>query len=107
MRPANRSSVGALVEPQELSGLCCRLDPSGLPAPAPVPGADGRARAGHVVQLLEHLAQVLRNQGVALETGSGLAAILRHQFDRFRMVSGLTRVSPPLRVAEGGGGVFI
>jgi hypothetical protein len=56
------------------------------------------ALAGFLVLLLEHLARLLRDQGVPLEPGPGLAAILRHQFDRFRAVSWLTRASPPLQV---------
>jgi hypothetical protein len=48
--------------------------------------------------LLETLAQLLRIHGVALEPGPGLGVILRHQFERFRAVSWLTRASPPLRI---------
>ena len=115
--------VGGLGEPQALGSLCVRIDPSGLPPPThaladvgyltartalagwihgppsvPFPGLARIARAGLLVLLLEHLAKLLRDRGVPLETGSGLAAILRHQFGRFRAVSFLTRASPPLRV---------
>jgi hypothetical protein len=108
--------VGALGKPQELGGLCARLDPSGLPPPThALPGIHGPAPllllapgaiplAGLLVLLLEHLARLLRDHGVPLEVGPGLAAILRHQFDRFRVVSFLTRASPPLRVEPGWAG---
>lgn len=108
--------AGALGQPQELGGLCGRLDPSGLPPPThalpgiygPVPiillGQGAIALAGLVVLLLEHLARLMREQGVPLEVGPGLAAILRHQFNRFGMVSCLTRASPPLRVEPGWAG---
>jgi len=108
--------AGALGEPQELGELCGRLDPSGLPPPTralpgiygPTPaiilGQGAIALAGLVVLLLEHLARLMREQGVPLEVGPGLAAILRHQFNRFRMVSCLTRASPPLRVEPGWAG---
>lgn len=90
--------AGGLVDPLALRSLCGRLDPSGLPAPSPIFGQGGIALAGLLVLLLEHLARLLRDRGVTLGIGPGLAAILRHQFDRFRMVSWLTRASPPLRV---------
>ena len=87
--------VGGFGDPAGLSRLCSRLEPDGFPPPRP----DGMLLAGAVVLLLEHLARLLRDQGVPLEAGPGLAAILRHQFDRFREVSWLTRASPPLQVA--------
>ena len=92
--------VRGLGDPQVLTGLCARIDPSGLPPPF-FSGLERLALVGHLVFLLEHLARLLRNQGVPLERGSGLAAILRYQFDRFRAVSYLTRASPPLRVVLG------
>lgn len=92
--------VRSLGEPQVLAGLCARIDPLGLPPPF-FPGLGRLALVGHLVFLLEHLARLLRNQGVPLERGSGLATILRYQFDRFRAVSYLTRASPPLHVALG------
>lgn len=86
--------VAGLVDPAALSRLCSRLEPEGFPPPRP----DGMALAGFLVLLLEHLARLLREQGVPLAPGPGLAAILRHQFDRFRAVSWLTGASPPLQV---------
>jgi len=99
----DRRSVGRwvrwvtdLAAPAELSRSCTRLDPDGLPPPAAPRAVDPVARAGAVVGLLDRLADLLRGRGVALESGPGLAAILRHQLDRFRIVFHLTRPSPPL-----------
>jgi hypothetical protein len=86
--------VGGLCDPATLSRLCSRLEPDGFPPPRP----KGMLLAGFLVLLLEHLARLFREQGVPLEPGPGLAAILRQQFDRFRTVSWLTRASPPLPV---------
>lgn len=88
-----------LASPAELSRLCQRADPSGLPAPRAleIPGFVGLA--AHIILLLEHLARLLRHAGVRLLPGVPLLAILRHQFDRFRLVCHLTRGSPGLRVA--------
>jgi len=86
--------VGGLCAPAALSRMCSRLEPDGFPPPQP----KDLPLAGFLVLLLEHLARLLRDQGVPLEPGPGLAAILRHQFDRFRAVSWLTRASPPLQV---------
>lgn len=91
--------VGGLADPAELSRGCARLDPDGLPPPAAPRTVEPMARAGWVVGLLDRLADLLRGRGVTLEPGPGLAAILRHQLDRFRSVFHLTRPSPPLRVA--------
>lgn len=93
--------VAGLATPAELSHGCARLDADGLPPPAAPRAVDPVARAGAVVGLLDRLADLLRGRGVTLELGPGLAAILRHQFDRFRFVFHLTRQSPPLRVAAG------
>ena len=95
-----------LMGPDALTRLCARLDPSGLlpPGTSSLLGLGGIALAGFLVLLLEHLARLLRNRGVALETGPGLAVILRSQFERFRGVSFLTRASPPLRVEPGWAG---
>ena len=89
-----RNWVGDLAEPTALSRLCSRLDPDGFPPPRP----DDMPLAGFLVLLLEYLARLLRDQGVSLKPGPGLAAILCQQFDRFRTVSWLTRASPPLQV---------
>ena len=89
--------VAGIAAPTALARLCSHLDPDGLPAPDP----EGMATPGLVVLLLECLAKLLRAQGVPLETGPGLGAILRHQFERFRAVFWLTRASPALRVVKG------
>jgi hypothetical protein len=89
--------VAGTAEPAALAQLCSSLDPDGLPAPKP----EGMATPGLVLLLLECLARLLRSQGVPLEAGPGLGAILRHQFERFRAVSWLTRASPALRVVGG------
>ena len=86
--------VAGIADPDDLSRTCTRLDPSGLLAPCL-----RLARGGHLLLLLDHLARLLRDRGVPLEPGPGLAAILRWQFDRFRTIAFLTRASPPLRVA--------
>ena len=90
--------VRGLADPGDLARACARTDPSGLPAPRPYAGLGGLALAGLLLLLLDHLARLLRDRGVPLEPGPGLAAILRWQFDRFRTVAYLTRASPPLRV---------
>jgi hypothetical protein len=87
-----------LADPDHLSRACARLDPAGLPVPRLFSGLGRVASAGLLLLLLDHLARLLRNRGVVLEPGPGLAAVLRWQFDRFRTVSHLTRASPPLRV---------
>jgi hypothetical protein len=96
-----RDWVDLLVDPMDLSRLCSRLDPEGCPPPQ----QDGLALAGLLVLLLEHLAKLLREQGVPLQPGSGLAAILRYQFDRFRALFWLTRDSPPLQLEGAMAGV--
>ena len=92
-----RTWVAGIAAPAALAKLCSLLDPDGLPAPEP----EGVATPGLVLLLLECLARLLRVHGVPLEAGPGLAALLRHQFERFRVVSWLTRGSPALRVAGG------
>ena len=103
--------VGQLCEPVTLVQGCIRLDSLGLPPPALPPPAQQQQQqqpknsmifqAGLLLLLLDHLARLLRDRGVALEAGPGLTAILRQQFERFRGVSWLTRASPPLRVEPG------
>jgi hypothetical protein len=90
--------IAGVGDPDHLSRACARLDPSGLPAPRMYTSQGQLALAGLLLLLLDHLARLLRNRGIPLEPGPGLAAILRWQFDRFRTVSHLTRASPPLRV---------
>lgn len=89
--------IAGIAAPAALAKLCSHLDPDGLPAPEP----EGLATPGLVLLLLEGLARLLRVHGVPLEAGPGLGAILRHQFERFRAVSWLTRGSPALRVVGG------
>jgi hypothetical protein len=62
----------------EFVRACARLDSSGLPPPRPPRGAAVRLHAGWMLLLLDHLARLLRERGVALERGTGLVAILRH-----------------------------
>ena len=93
--------VAGLGDPSALSRLCSRLEPDGFPPPRP----DGMPLAGFLVLLLEYLARLLWDQGVPLEPGPGVAAILRQQFDQFRAVSWLTRASPPLQVEGAMAGV--
>lgn len=115
--------VGNIGKPSALNKRCSEIDPSGFPppvytlppevAPSKDPGPtpvsvpspwriSHLARltlAGQLLLLLEHLAKLLRNGGVTLESGPGLVAILRYQFERFRTVYWLTRAPPALRVA--------
>lgn len=86
--------VGGVADPDDLSRACARLDPSGLLAPWM-----HLAGARLLLLLLDHLARLLRDRGVPLEPGPGLASILRWQFDRFRTIAYLARASPPLRVS--------
>jgi len=93
--------ASGLCDPVALSRLCSRLEPDGFPPPR----QGGMLLAGFMVLLLEHLARLLRDQGVPLAPGPGLAAILHQQFDRFRAVSWLTRASPPLQLEGAMAGV--
>jgi hypothetical protein len=92
-----RTWVAGIAAPAALAKLCSHLDPDGFPAPEPA----GVATPGLVLLLLECLARLLRVHGVPLEAGPGLGALLRHQFERFRVVSWLTRGSPALLVVGG------
>ena len=51
---------------------------------------------GSLITLFEWLARLCRDQGVPLERGPGLGALLRHQFDRFRRVCLLIGSYPAL-----------
>jgi len=82
---------------------CWQLDPTGVPPPAPPRPETPRSRAGWMLLLLEHFAGLLRTRFVALEAGPGLGALLRHQYERFRVVAWLTKSSPPLRIDWGAG----
>mgnify|MGYP001616700288 CR=1 FL=1 len=85
--------VEALASPQELERLCLRLDPDGLPAAARTGSV-----AARVLWLLERLADLLAQAGVALPCrGPGLVRVLVHQLARFGAVFWLTKPSPPLR----------
>jgi len=85
----------------EVVRACARLDPSGMPPPPPPRRETARVCAGWVLLLLDHLARLLRDRGVVLESGGGLVAIVRHQFVRFGVVLWLTRQSPPLHISVG------
>ena len=101
--------VGSISTPAALTEDSIQVDPA-WPAPvappAPKPPGLGRrpsclaqlALAGQLILLFEHLAGLLRGQGVPLEPGPGLAALLRFQRDRFGAVWYLTRASRPLRI---------
>jgi transposase-like protein len=92
-----------LARPTDLAQVCARLDPDGLPPPAPATAGSEVSRAGAVLRLLEHLGAVLRRRGVALPgRGPGLLRLLTAQRARFGDVAWLTRSSPPLRVAPEG-----
>lgn len=98
--------IGGIVELLLLVKVCWASDPSGLPPPGyrarqdPEPsGPAWKSRmflVENLVLLFERFARLLREQGVPLEEGPGLAAFLRLQFDRFRLVSWLTKPSPAL-----------
>ena len=89
-----------LASPADLAQLCARLDPEGFPPPTPIPAEGELSRAGAVLRLLDHLADVLLRRGVALPgRGPGLLRLLTAQLARFGDVCWLTRSSPPLRVA--------
>lgn len=98
--------ICGIVELAVLVRHCWACDPSGMPPPTyrarQVSAYDGpawkarMALVGSLVLLFERFAQLLREQDVALEDGPGLGAFLRHQLDRFRRVSWLTKPSPPL-----------
>ena len=104
--------IGWLVEVAVLFKLCWLQDPTGLPPPryqprrkdldrsgeTTLPTWKGRTNlVGSLILLCEWLARLHRDQGVVLEWGPGLSSLLRHQFDRFRLVSLLTKTSPPMR----------
>jgi hypothetical protein len=103
----DRRSVGrwvgwtaTLADPPALLATVARLDPDGLPPPRPPKRPAGRPEeGGFVLRLLDRLAGILRHRGVDLgAVEPGLAAILRHQLDRFGEVFYLTKESPPLHV---------
>ncbi len=92
--------TATLASPADLTRLCARLDPDGLPPPTPAAVGGEVSRAGSVLRLLDHLGDVLLRRGVALPgRGPGLLRLLTAQLARFGDVAWLTRSSPPLRVA--------
>jgi transposase-like protein len=92
--------TAGLASPADLTRLCARLDPEGLPPPTPAPAGDEVSRAGAVLRLLDHLAAVLLRRGLTLPgRGPGLLRILSAQRARFGDVCRLTHSFPPLRVA--------
>lgn len=93
--------VGSLLEVPRLVRLCAQLDPWGHRPPvlASYEEADRVGRAGAILQLLDHLAGLLRERGaLGLREVPALAAILAHQLARFGEVWKLTDLSPPLHV---------
>jgi hypothetical protein len=92
--------TAGLARPADLARLCARLDPEGLPPPTPAPAGGEVSRAGAVLRLLDHLADVLLRRGLTVPgRGPGLLRILSAQLARFGDVCWLTYSSPPLRVA--------
>ena len=89
-----RTSVAGMAGSSSLAKLCSRLDPDGLPAPEP----EGLARPGTGPAPAGAPGPAAPGPRGPLEPGPGLGAILRHQFERFRAVSWLTRGSPALQV---------
>ena len=101
--------IGELTTVDELVEVCWLQDPSGMPPPMgradqvpdlPAAGVGlWRSRltvVGSLITLFEWLARLCRDQGVPLERGPGLGALLRHQFDRFRRVCLLIGSYPAL-----------
>jgi hypothetical protein len=96
--------VGSLVEAGDLARLCARLDAQGRRPPfgtaAAGPQSTTVRRAGVVLRLLDHLADLLRERGaLGARHGPALGEILARPLERFGEVAFLTRGSPRLRVA--------
>jgi hypothetical protein len=104
--------IGWLAELAVLLKVCWRYDPSGMPPPVFQPRRkdldpptattkptwkDRATLIGSLVLLFEWLARLHRDHGIPLEEGPGLSALLRRQFDRYRLVSMLTKRSPPMQ----------
>lgn len=95
------SWVASLLEVPSLVRLCARLDPQGSRPPllASREQGEGVSRAETILQLLDHLATLLRERGaLGSQKLPALAAILAHQLARFGEVWRLTGLSPPLRI---------
>jgi hypothetical protein len=104
--------ISCLVEVAVLFKACWLHDPSGMPPPVYKPRrkdldssrpemGSWKARAvlvGSLVLLFAWLARLHRDKGIPLEEGPGLGAILRRQFDLYRLVSLLTKSSPGMQI---------
>ena len=93
--------LGGLVEVGPLVALVARLDPDRPFRAPPRPTASGgaRSRAGWLLYMFERFADGLFQRGVRLPNArTGLARVLRHQFDVFRHVFHLTGASPPMHI---------
>jgi len=104
--------IGWLAELAVLFKVCWLHDSSGMPPPVfqlrrkdldPPKSTigptwkDRATRIGSLVLLFEWLARLHRDHGILLEEGPGLSALLRRQFDRYLLVSPLTKRSPPMQ----------
>ena len=98
--------LGGIVEATVLIKVCWANEPSGMPPPGCRPRHDPdpsvsawKARKALVESLLllfKRLVGLMRDQGLPFEEGAGLAGFLRYQFDQFRLVSWISKLSPPL-----------
>jgi hypothetical protein len=84
--------VESVAQPQELSMLCARLDPDGLPPPSDAP-----SKATTVLALFERLTYLLSIRGLDLRgPTAGLTRFLLDRFERFGEVFYAIKQSPPL-----------
>lgn len=108
--------MATLKDTLDLIRTCTRMDPEGLPPPLPpialpmsVPAptrvppliAALRRVAGHVLHLLDRLAEHYRHWRMPLEPGPGLVAILRYRFLATGDVAWLMPASQP-KLIDGG-----
>ena len=99
--------IGRIVELAVLIKVCWANDPSGMPPPGCRPRQDPdpsgpawksrQALVESLLLLFKWLVGLMRDQGLPFEEGAGLADFLRYQFDQFRRVSWISKLSPPLR----------